>query len=95
MLRSTTTPWDVVEHLRSEEDMALYLEAAFDDGDSALISAAIADIARARGMAELATKAGLDQQGQSEAGAHCEPDLATMLRVIKAVGLRLRVSVGR
>ena len=76
-----TTPWDVVEHLKTEEDMALYLEAALDDGDPALICAVIGDIARARGMTDPTPGNG--------------PDLATLLRVIKAAGLRLRVSVGR
>ena len=47
MPRLTTTPWDVVEDLKTEEDMALYLEAALDNGDPALISAVIEDIARA------------------------------------------------
>jgi probable addiction module antidote protein len=56
----------------------------------------IGDIARARGMTDVATETGLNQEGSSEtAPAHSNPDLATMLRVIKAAGLRLRVSVGR
>ena len=78
MPRLNATPWDVVEHLKTEEDMALYLEAALDDGDPTLISAVIGDIARARGLATCG-----------------DSDLASMLRVIKAAGLRLRVSVGR
>jgi probable addiction module antidote protein len=43
-----TRPWDAVEHLKSEADMAAYLEAALEDGDPALIAAALSDIARAR-----------------------------------------------
>jgi DNA-binding phage protein len=78
MLGLKTTPWDVVEHLKTEEDMALYLEAALDDGDPTVMSAVIGDIARARGLATCG-----------------DSDLAGMLRVIKAAGLRLRVSVGR
>ena len=47
------TKWDVVEHLQSEEEMALYLEACFeeDPGDGSLVRAALGDIARAKGMA--------------------------------------------
>lgn len=96
MPRLTTRPWDVVEYLKSEEDMALYLEAALDDGDPILISAVIGDIARARGVTDVAVETGADQETSSEmVTTHGGSDLATMLRVIKAVGLRLRVSVGR
>jgi probable addiction module antidote protein len=42
--------WDVVEHLQTDEDILLYLEACLEDGDPALITAALGDIARARGM---------------------------------------------
>lgn len=54
-----TRSWDVVEHLKTDEDMASYLEAVLEDGDPTLISAALGDIARARGMAEIAREAGL------------------------------------
>ena len=96
MPRSRTTTWDVVEHLKTDEDMAFYLEAALDDGDPALVSAVIGDIARARGMTDVATKTAMSQEGPSEtAPTPGDPDLATLLRVIKAAGLRLRVNVGR
>lgn len=78
MARLTTTRWDAADHLKTEEDMALYLEAALEDGDPSLVSAVIGDIARARGMT-----------------ACSDSDLAALLDVIKAAGLRLRVSVGR
>lgn len=45
-----TFPWDVTEHLDSEEAIAAYLDAVFEDGDPKLIAAAIGDVARARGM---------------------------------------------
>ncbi len=54
-----TRPWDPVEHLKSAEDVREYLEAAFDDGDPALIAAALGDVARARGMTEIAREAGI------------------------------------
>ncbi|MGD8360695.1 MAG: putative addiction module antidote protein, partial [Gemmatimonadota bacterium] len=50
MTRTKTRPWDPVEHLETQEDMVAYLEAAFEEGDPALIAAALGDIARARGM---------------------------------------------
>ena len=57
-----TRPWDVVEHLETEEDMIAYLEAVLKDGDPALLSAALGDIARARGMTDIARKAGLGRE---------------------------------
>jgi DNA-binding phage protein len=50
MPKTQTRPWDVTEHLETEEDMAAYLEAALEEGDSALMAAALGDIARAKGM---------------------------------------------
>ncbi len=47
---SDTRPWDVAEHLETEEDMAAYLDAALEEGDAAVIVAALGDIARAKGM---------------------------------------------
>lgn len=54
--------WDVVEHLKTEDDMQAYLDACFEEGDSALIAAALGDIARARGMSRLARDAGLSRE---------------------------------
>lgn len=91
MSRLSTTTWDVVEHLKTEEDMALYLEAALEDGDPDLVAAAVGDIARARGQSELVPEAGLEGNRSPEPQVTGGSDLATMLRVIKALGLRLRV----
>ena len=57
-----TTPYDVVDYLKTEEDMASYLEAALEDGQPALVSAALGDIARAKGMTQIARKAGLGRE---------------------------------
>jgi hypothetical protein len=54
MAKTTTSLWDASEHLKSNEDRAAYLEAALDDGDPALITAALSDIAHAKGMAQIA-----------------------------------------
>jgi probable addiction module antidote protein len=51
MEKTETHPWDPAEHLETDEDMAVYLEAALEDGDPALVAAALGDIARARGTA--------------------------------------------
>jgi probable addiction module antidote protein len=49
-----TTPWDVTEHLDSEEAIVAFIDAVFEDGDPELIKAAIGDVARARGMTDIA-----------------------------------------
>ena len=54
MAKTSTTPWDPADHLHTEEDMAAYLEAALEDADPALIAAALGEIARAKGMTQVA-----------------------------------------
>ncbi|MBA3810102.1 MAG: putative addiction module antidote protein [Caulobacteraceae bacterium] len=89
----TTRAWDVTEHLDSEEAVAAYLDAVFEDGDPALIKAAIGDVARARGMSEIAAKAGISRVGLykalSESG---NPSFSTITAVMKALGVRLSVA---
>ena len=57
-----TTLWDPSEYLDSPESIAAYLEAAFEDGDPALVAAALGDIARAMGMTQLASRAGVTRE---------------------------------
>jgi probable addiction module antidote protein len=89
----TTSLWDVSEHLETDEDMVMYLEAAFEDGDPALISAVLGDIARAKGMAQIAEKAGLGRTSLYKAlSPEGHPDFATILKVINALGMRLQAT---
>ncbi len=93
MARTKTRPWDVVEHLETEEDMAAYLEAALDEGDPALVAAALGDIARAKGMAKIAREAGLGRESLYKAlSADGNPEFATVLKIVRALGLRLHAS---
>lgn len=86
----TTTRWDVTEHLDSEEAIAAYLDAVIEDGDPQLIKAAIGDVARARGMTEVAAKAGITRAGLYKAlGENGNPSFETVLAVVKALGLKL------
>ncbi|MFM7025997.1 MAG: addiction module antidote protein [Limnohabitans sp.] len=90
MAMSATRPWDAAEHLQTEEDMVAYLEAAFEEGDPALIAAALGDIARARGMTQVARKTGLGRESLYKAlSAEGNPEFATILKVLHALGLRL------
>jgi len=85
-----TKPWDPAEHLDSEEAMAAYLDAALEDGDPALISAALGDIARAKGMSQLARDTGLSRESLYRSlSAEGNPELATVVKVMKSLGLRL------
>lgn len=86
--------WDVAEHLRTEEDGRLYLEAAFEEdlGDGRLICAALSDIVRGRDMRELAEEIGMTRDGLSEALAeNSGPSLGTVLKIGRALGMRMRV----
>ena len=62
MAKTLTTPWDPADHLQTEEDMAAYLEAALEEGDPTLVAAALGDIARAKGMTQVARDAGLGRE---------------------------------
>jgi probable addiction module antidote protein len=87
-----TRPWDVVEHLETEEDITAYLEAVLDDGDPALVSSALGDIARSRGMAEIAREAGLGRESLYKAlSPEGNPEFATVMKVLRALGLSLHV----
>ncbi|MEO7793790.1 MAG: addiction module antidote protein [Thermoanaerobaculia bacterium] len=91
MAKTKTRIWDAADGLTSEAEMAAYLEAALEDGDAALIAAALGDIARAKGMTDVARKAGLGRESLYKALSPAgNPELATVLRVVAALGLRLR-----
>lgn len=87
-----TSKWDVTQFLDSEDRIALFLEAVFEDGDPALIQAAIGDVARARGMTDLAKSTGLAREALyrslSETG---NPEFATIMKVIKAMNMKITV----
>ncbi|MGB4858993.1 MAG: addiction module antidote protein [Dokdonella sp.] len=90
MTKTATTPWDPAEHLQSNEDMAAYLEAALEKGDPALVSAALGDIARAKGMTQVARDAGLGRESLYKALSPAgNPAFATVLKVVAALGLEL------
>jgi probable addiction module antidote protein len=88
-----TRPWDVTEHLKTEEDMAAYLEAALEDGDPALVAAALGDIARAKGMSQIARETGLGRESLYKAlSPDGNPEFSTVLKVVRALGIRLHAT---
>jgi probable addiction module antidote protein len=87
-----TQVWDAAEHLETDEDIAAYLDAALEDGDPTLIVAVLGDIARARGMTQLAREAGVGRESLYKAlSATGNPEFATVIKVVRALGLQLRV----
>ncbi len=92
MAKTITTHYDVADHLRTPEEMAAYLEACLEDanGDAAFIAKALGDIARAKGMSQVARDAGVSRESLYKAlSGERTPGFDTILKVIKALGLRL------
>lgn len=93
MKKEKTTPWDVVDYLKTEEDMAAYLEAALEDGDPSLVAAALGDIARARGMTQIARETGLSRESLYKAlSPEGNPEFSTVLKIVRALGLQLHAT---
>lgn len=92
MTKAVTTRYNVAEHLRTPEDMAAYLEACLEEanGDAAFIAKALGDIARAKGMSQVARDAGVSRESLYKAlSGERIPGFDTILKVTKALGLKL------
>ncbi len=88
-----TVPWDSARYLQTKEDIADYLEAVLEDGDPGLITHALGVIARSKGMAEIGRATGLGRESLYKAlSARGNPEFATVLKVIHALGLKLKVA---
>ena len=95
-MAETFSRWDAAGHLRSKEDVRLYLEACVekDPGDGSLIRAALNDIARARNMSQLARDIGMTREGLYKAlSENGNPSFATVIRTIRALGMQIRITV--
>ena len=88
-----TQLYDSADYLKTPQDIAAYLEAAFEDGDARLITHALGVVARAEGMTEVARQAGLTRASLYKAlSADGHPEFATVLKVIQALGLKMTVA---
>lgn len=90
--KRSTTPYVVAEHLRTPEEMAAYLDAWLEEApeDATGIARALGDIARAKGMAQVAKDTGLSRESLYKAlGSNGNPSFATVLKVARALGVRL------
>jgi len=92
MGRKKLRKWDSAEHLKTEDDMALYLEACLDEAgdDAVFIVKALGTIARAKGMTQLSRDTGLGRESLYKAlSGEGNPSFATILKVTSALGIRL------
>src|SRR5271166_1445134 len=88
-----TSRWDAADTLETKEDIAAYLDAVLEDGDPDLLKAALGDIARAKGMTEIAQAAGLGRANLYKAlSPEGNPEFATVAKVLRALGLRLTIA---
>jgi len=98
MAKTVTTRYDVAEHLRTPDEMAAYLEACLEEaeGDAALVAKALGDIARAKGMSQVARDAGLSRESLYKAlSGDRSPSFDTILKVVEALGLKLHATAER
>lgn len=90
MARTKTKPFDAADYLKSEDDMVAYLEAALEEDDPRVVAAALGDIARAKGMTQVARDAGLGRETLYKAlSPEGNPEFGTVLKVVRALGLSL------
>jgi len=89
MAKTKTRTWDAAEYLESPEDMAAYLEAALEEDDPALFAAALGDIARAKGMSHIGR-----ESLYKALSAEGNPEFATVLKVLRSLGLKLYAKAG-
>ena len=98
MTKTITTRYDVAEHLRTPEEMAAYLEACLEEaqGDAAFIAKALGDIARAKGMSQVARDSGLSRESLYKAlSGERSPDFDTVLKVVRALGIKLHAEAAQ
>jgi probable addiction module antidote protein len=88
-----TSRWDMADNIKTEKDVIAYLDAALEDGDPTLIAAVLGDIARSKGMSRIAKKTGLGRESLYKAlSREGNPELMTVLKVMHALGLKLKVA---
>jgi probable addiction module antidote protein len=98
MAKTKTSKYDVAEHLRTPEEMAAYLSVCLEEtnGDAAFIAKALGDIARAKGMTQVARDAGLSRESLYKAlSGERTPGFDTILKVVGALGLKLHAEAVR
>ena len=91
--KTQTRPWDITRYLDSDEAIAAYIEAALDEGDAALLAAALGDVARAKGMTQIARETGLGRESLYKAlSPEGNPEFGTVQKVMRSLGLKFHVT---
>lgn len=91
--KTHTTSWDPTKHLDSDEAVAAYLDAAIEEDDPALLAAALGDVARGKGMTEIARETGLGRESLYKAlSSDGNPEFGTVQKVVRSLGLKLHIS---
>jgi len=91
--KTRTRPFDAARYLSSDEDIAAYLDAVLEDGDPRVVSRALGEIARAKGMTNIARATGMSRESLYKAlSPDGNPEMATFLKVVRAFGLHLHAS---
>ena len=88
-----TTAWDASEYLETEEDISQYLTAVMEEGDASLLQAALGDVAKARGMSEIARNAHVGRESLYKSlSSEGNPSFQTITKVLAALGVRMSFS---
>ena len=91
--KTKTRPWDPARYLENDEDIATYLDAALEEEAPAVLAAALGDVARARGMTEIARETGLGRESLYKAlSPEGNPDFGSVHKVVRSLGLELHVT---
>ena len=91
--QTRTQQWDITRYLDSDEAIAAYIDAALEDDDPALLAAALGDVARAKGMTQVAAETGLGRESLYKAlSPEGNPEFGTVQKVVRSFGLKLHVS---
>ncbi len=91
--KTTTRLWDAARYLESDEDIVSYLDAALNEDDPALLAAALGDVARAKGMTDIARETGLGRESLYKAlSSEGNPEFGTVQKVVRSLGLKLCVT---
>ncbi|PKQ19179.1 MAG: putative addiction module antidote protein [Actinobacteria bacterium HGW-Actinobacteria-6] len=91
--KTYTSRWDPTKYLDSDEAIAAYLDAAIEEDDPALLTAALGDVARAKGMTQIARETGLGRESLYKALSSAgNPEFGTVQKVMRSLGLKLHVS---
>ena len=87
-----TTVWDMAEHINTKEDVTAYLEAALEENDTALLLSVIGDIARSKGMAQIAKDLNLARESLYRSLAQDgNPSFNTVVKVLDNLGFQLSI----